>query len=311
MKNYAKMEPVFIDKAHEIFYRDQMKKVKDDVYHRALFYALGINEDIRQHIDDVYDFQEHLIIPDAVHRAWQTSGSLKATRIAFNLYANCVPEGNTDAAETLNEAIDEANTITAYTVEEIFDCPYAPFFWQAIQLRYPEFAVYRKDPLESLFEKQQEEHVHHNDVDKSNKSHSNKSAVFRYYSVLRPVASDSVPKAAEATKIWNFDKKTFCQEINMEAYGYIEYSNPLSVRECAAFDLIEAFELVEAVMLTYWCVETKFFKDGHVDSIIASSREAFKKPENTHIDMDEYDLYKDWFDSLIEAEEYTNSARKA
>ena len=153
MKNSNKTELMFIDKRHESFYLDQMKKVKDDVYHRALFYALGINEDIRQHIDEIYDFQDQLIIPDAVNRAWQTSGSLKATRIAFNLYANCVPEGDVETVETLNEAVDEANTIAKYTVEEIFDCPYAPFFWQAVQLRYPEFAVYKKSPMEKLWEK--------------------------------------------------------------------------------------------------------------------------------------------------------------
>ena len=37
--------------------------------------------------------------------------------------------------EQLKEAV-------LYSVEELFYCSYAPFFWQAVQIRYPEFAVY-------------------------------------------------------------------------------------------------------------------------------------------------------------------------
>ena len=37
-----------------------------------------------------------------------------------------------------------------YTVEELFCCAYAPYFWQAIQIRYPEYAVYNKN-LYALF----------------------------------------------------------------------------------------------------------------------------------------------------------------
>ena len=29
-----------------------------------------------------------------------------------------------------------------YSVEELFCCAYAPFFWQAVQIRYPEYARY-------------------------------------------------------------------------------------------------------------------------------------------------------------------------
>ncbi len=29
-----------------------------------------------------------------------------------------------------------------YTVEELFCCAYAPYFWQAVQIRYPEYVTY-------------------------------------------------------------------------------------------------------------------------------------------------------------------------
>ncbi len=30
-----------------------------DVYHKALVYCLGINEDTRNHINEIYDYKEH------------------------------------------------------------------------------------------------------------------------------------------------------------------------------------------------------------------------------------------------------------
>ena len=32
-----------------------------------------------------------------------------------------------------------------YTVEELFCCSYAPYFWQAIQIRYPEYTQENKE----------------------------------------------------------------------------------------------------------------------------------------------------------------------
>ena len=39
---------------------------------------------------------------------------------------------------------------TPVTVEDLFCCAYAPFFWQAIQIRYPEYATYNRE-LYALF----------------------------------------------------------------------------------------------------------------------------------------------------------------
>ena len=45
---------------------------------------------------------------------------------------------------------DQLEESSFYSVEELFCCAYAPFFWQAIQIRYPEYAVYNKN-LYALF----------------------------------------------------------------------------------------------------------------------------------------------------------------
>ena len=49
--------------------------------------------------------------------------------------------------EDMEEQIDECRN---YTVEELFCCAYAPYFWQAVQIRYPEYARYNRE-LYALF----------------------------------------------------------------------------------------------------------------------------------------------------------------
>ena len=62
---------------------------------------------------------------------------MRVVRMAFNLYCNGTP--SISDYEDAEEQVDECRQ---YTVEEIFCCAYAPYFWQAIQIRYPEYATY-------------------------------------------------------------------------------------------------------------------------------------------------------------------------
>ena len=118
----------FISEAHEKFYYEKLKEVLYvDVYHKALCYCLGISDDTRRNINRIYDFKT----------GWQTSGSGKVVRMAFNLYCNGTP--SVDDEQNTEEQIDECRR---YLAEELFCCCYAPFFWQAIQIRYPEYANY-------------------------------------------------------------------------------------------------------------------------------------------------------------------------
>ena len=77
------------------------------------------------------------VITECLHEGWQTSGSVRVVRMAFNLYCNGTP--SVFDYEDAEEQVDECRQ---YTVEEIFCCAYAPYFWQAIQIRYPEYATY-------------------------------------------------------------------------------------------------------------------------------------------------------------------------
>lgn len=129
---------IFISEAHEKFYYEKLKEVRcQDVYHKALVYCLGICNDTRRNINSIYDFKRGLVKPKCLHEGWQTSGSMKVVRMAFNLYCNGTP--SVDDYKKKDEQLEECRK---YTVEDIFCCAYAPYFWQAVQIRYPEYVTY-------------------------------------------------------------------------------------------------------------------------------------------------------------------------
>ena len=130
---------IFASEAHEKFYYEKLKEAPyQDEYHKALCYCLGISNDTRKHIDSIYDFKTGCVKPKCLQEGWQTSGSMKVVRMAFNLYCNGTPSIDEDADDMEGQLWE----CRQYTVEELFCCSYAPFFWQAIQLRYPEYASY-------------------------------------------------------------------------------------------------------------------------------------------------------------------------
>ena len=48
----------FKSKQHENFYQEYLSKDRyQDVYYKALVYCLGISEDTRNHVDNIYDFK--------------------------------------------------------------------------------------------------------------------------------------------------------------------------------------------------------------------------------------------------------------
>lgn len=61
----------------------------------------------------------------------------------------------------------------------------------------------------------------------------------RYYSTQRPVGLGSFPKPEgnKVLEIHNFDGKTFCEELGQEAWGYINYEQPLATGEAERWEL--------------------------------------------------------------------------
>lgn len=130
----------FKNKEHEKFFWNYLEKCRyQDVYHSALVYCLGIDYDTRNHVDQIYDFKTGDVKPECLHEGWQTSGSMKIVRMAFNLYCNGTPSiYNYDDSDTDGQLRE----CSLYTVEELFCCGFARFFWEAIKIRYPEYCFY-------------------------------------------------------------------------------------------------------------------------------------------------------------------------
>ena len=75
----------FKNEAHKKFYMEYLQKCRyQDVYHKALVYCLGLNSDTRDHVDRIYDFKEGYVKPECLYEGWQTSGSMKVVRMAYN-----------------------------------------------------------------------------------------------------------------------------------------------------------------------------------------------------------------------------------
>lgn len=126
---------IFKSKEHEAFFRTRCRECRhQDVYHQALVYCLGIDRDTREHVERIYDFKTGFVKTECLHEGWQTSGSKKIVRMAFNLYCNGTP--SICEYEKTEEQLEECGR---YTVEDLFCCGYAPFFWQAVKIRYPEY----------------------------------------------------------------------------------------------------------------------------------------------------------------------------
>lgn len=114
----------FASKEHEEFFHSMLKKCGTaDACYQAFFYCVGISGTARTNVRQLFDFGARQIKPEGLHEGWQTGGTARLTRLAFNLWNGYVEEG-------------AGRMSTPY---EIFDCGYAPYFYESIRLRYPEF----------------------------------------------------------------------------------------------------------------------------------------------------------------------------
>ena len=113
----------FKNREHRDFYMDYMPKCR--------------YQDTRVNADRIYDFSTGCVKTECLHEGWQTSGSARIVRMAFNLYCNGTPSvyDTEDVEEQLKE-------FRCYTVENLFCCGYARYFWEAVKIRYSEYCFY-------------------------------------------------------------------------------------------------------------------------------------------------------------------------
>lgn len=117
----------FRNEYHEtLFWVIMQKMPRDDSYHKAIAYLIALDDVCKDHIEEIYDFKKRCIIPDSLKKSWQTGTSMKTIRLAFNLFTGHI-----------NWCPDYMKA--ECTPENIFRSEYAPYYWEAIKLRYPEY----------------------------------------------------------------------------------------------------------------------------------------------------------------------------
>ena len=127
----------FYDKSHQTLFTNitqRMKKI--DCYHIAVAYLISLDSVCREHLEDIFDFKNDFIKPECLHFGWQTDTSKKTLRLAFNLWNGCCSDGDTYTDKDGHRSpLPSGN----YAVDSIFCSTYAPYYWEAVKLRYPEY----------------------------------------------------------------------------------------------------------------------------------------------------------------------------
>ena len=107
----------FASEEHRDFFLSMMSKSRrNDSYHCSFFYVMGIAPETRSNIRQMFDFKQDCIEPDGMHGGWQTSGTVRVCRLAFNLW-----NGYTDPEHS-----------NAYSPEDLFCCEFAPYFMEGV-----------------------------------------------------------------------------------------------------------------------------------------------------------------------------------
>ena len=74
----------FASREHRDFYHDMMAQSRrQDCYHQAFFYVMGIAPETRVNIRQMFNFQQDCIEPEGMHGGWQTSGTVRVCQLAF------------------------------------------------------------------------------------------------------------------------------------------------------------------------------------------------------------------------------------
>lgn len=88
-----------------------------------------LNDDTRSHFHRLFDWREWCICPEALADGWQTGTSKRITRLAFNLWNGYG-----------QEQPEDERVSAAFLPDEIFCCGFQSCFFEAVRLRFPEYA---------------------------------------------------------------------------------------------------------------------------------------------------------------------------
>lgn len=129
------MKVFFFDVSHEAFYVEKLEQAERDgrrvdSYFKSLIYLCGLCSETRAHFSRLFDWEDWCIQPEALSEGWQTGTIGRLTRLAFNLWNGYGQER------------PEENHVSArFLPDEIFPCEFQTCFFEAVRLRFPEYAA--------------------------------------------------------------------------------------------------------------------------------------------------------------------------
>lgn len=95
------------DKFLELVAKDNMRS--EDKERAALFHIIAGNNELFNHVDDLYNFKDHAIKLNCFRKPWLTSGTRGLVKLAFNLYNGSQKASTYDSFVYL----DRKNTLLA------------------------------------------------------------------------------------------------------------------------------------------------------------------------------------------------------
>ena len=131
------MEIRFKDKDHELNYLSLFQQMKkQSSAHQAVAYLLALDPICFLHCRELYDFREGHTIPRGLDEAWHTLKSRRTTRLAFNLFDGHFSDGETYIG---SDGFEEMLPSRYYTPYNFFNCDDAPYYVEAVKIRFPKF----------------------------------------------------------------------------------------------------------------------------------------------------------------------------
>jgi hypothetical protein len=118
---------LFHDNTHKSRFKELLKAYTNnepDSFRTALAYLIALTDETYKNRRRLYDEQERCIIPNGLNAAFQTGTTKRLTLLAFNLFT-----GSTAFCDDVMQS--------SCTPDNIFSNELAPYFVEAIKLRYP------------------------------------------------------------------------------------------------------------------------------------------------------------------------------
>ena len=113
-------------------------EMKDEVtlIARPRRFGKTLNMTMRRDFFDITEDSRDLFEGLAIMKT-EYSAQINSRPVIYFTFKNCKGNSSEELTVQLKQALLEE--YSRYTVENLFCCSYAPYFWQAVKIRYPEY----------------------------------------------------------------------------------------------------------------------------------------------------------------------------